>query len=377
MSGSSADGIDACLVKINNSRRNLKVRPLGCKTYKFSQELREKIIQVCEPGCQNLDEVLRLNMALGEYFVQAVFKVARAFGYDMTKIDLIGSHGHTVRHLPDWKKRFGRKVRATFQMGEPSVIASRTGVITVGDFRQGDLARGGLGAPLVPYVHHLLFQDKRVSRLVVNIGGIANVTFLPKRGKGSEILAFDTGPGNMIVDNLAKKLCGMNFDRGGRIASSGKVNFDLLNGLKRNKFFSLKPPKSCGRENFGEEFVGKILSRARGLSMKTEDVIATASELVVWSIFAAYERFVRPRAKLNQVLLCGGGVHNRYFLKGLRWLFDPIEVVNVREVGVDPDFLEAISFAILANQTIQEKPVSFKTTTGVEKPGVLGKICLP
>lgn len=377
MSGSSTDGIDACLVKIDNSGRNLKARPLGCKTYKFSQELREKIIQVCEPGYQNLDEVLRLNMALGEYFARAVFKVGRAFGYDMNEIDLIGSHGHTVRHLPGFKKRFGQKVRASFQIGEPSVIASRTGVITVGDFRQGDLARGGQGAPLVPYVHHLLFRDKRVSRLVVNIGGIANVTFLPKKGKTSKILAFDTGPGNMIVDNLAKKLYRMNFDRDGKIASSGKVNFDLLNRLKRNKFFSLKPPKSCGRENFGEEFVGKILSRARRLSMKPEDIIATASELVVRSIFDAYETFLRPKAKLNQVLLCGGGVHNRCFLKGLRSLFDPVEVVSVREVGVDPDFLEAISFAVLANQTIEEKPVSFKRTTGVEKPGVLGKICLP
>jgi len=377
MSGTSADGIDACLVRIENTKRNLKAEPLGCKTYKFPQELQQKIIQISDPTYQNLDEILRFNMVLGEYFAKAVFSVAKAFGYEINEIDLIGSHGQTVRHLPDWEKKFSREIRATLQIGEPSVIASKTGVITVGDFRTSDMAHEGQGAPLTPYVHYLLFGDKRISRMVVNIGGIANVTVLPKRGKADDIFAFDSGPGNMIVDNLTKKSFNRNFDKHGKIASSGKVNFDLLNRLKKNNYFSKKPPKSCGRENFGEEFVSKILNWAKKLRMKPEDIINTVSELSVWSIFDAYEKFVKPKIKLNQILLCGGGAHNKYFLKRLKLLFHPIKVISVQELGVDPDFLEAISFAILANQTIEGKPVSFKKTTGAKKSGVLGKICLP
>jgi anhydro-N-acetylmuramic acid kinase len=377
MSGTSADGIDACLVKINNAGKNLRVKTLGCKTFKFSPELQQRIIQISDPAYQNLDEVIRLNMVLGDYFAQAVFSAAKACGYEISEIDLIGSHGQTVRHLPECKKTLGKKVRATFQIGEPSVIASKTGIITVGDFRQGDMARGGEGAPLTPYIHHLLFGDKRISRMVVNIGGIANVTVLPKQGKVDHIFAFDTGPGNMIVDNLTKKLFNRNLDKNGKIAISGKVNFDLLNRLKQNKFFVKKPPKSSGRENYGEELVNKILNWAKKLRLKPEDTITTASELSVWSIFDAYKKFVKPKIKLHQVLLSGGGVHNKYFLKSLKLLFCPIKITGVQELGIDPDFLEAISFAILANQTIEGKPVSFKRTTGAKKPGVLGKICLP
>lgn len=377
MSGTSADGIDACLVRVENTKRNLKAKPLGCKTYKFPQELQQKIIQISDPTYQNLDEILRLNMVLGEYFAKAVFSVAKAFGYDINEIDLIGSHGQTVRHLPDWEKKMGRKIRVTLQIGEPAVIASKTGVITVGDFRTSDIVRGGEGAPLTPYVHHLLFVEKRVSRMVINIGGIANVTVLPKQGRTNDIFAFDSGPGNMIVDNLTKKLFNRNFDKGGRIASSGKVNFELLNRSKKDRYFSKKPPKSCGRENFGEEFVNRILNWGRKLKLNPEDIIATASELSVWSIFDAYKKFVKPKIKPNQVLLSGGGVHNKYFLKRLNFLFHPIKVISVQELNVDPDFLEAISFAILANQTIEGKPVSFKKTTGAKKSGVLGKICLP
>ena len=213
--------------------------------------------------------------------------------------------------------------------------------------------------------------------MVINIGGIANVTVLPKQGKADDIFAFDSGPGNMIVDNLTKKIYGKNFDKNGKIASSGKVNFELLNRSKKDRYFSKKPPKSCGRENFGEEFVNRILNWGRKLKLNPEDIIATASELSVWSIFDAYKKFVKPKIKLNQVLLCGGGVHNTYFLKRLKLLFHPIKVISVQKLGVDPDFLEAISFAILANQTIEGKPVSFKKTTGAKKSGVLGKICLP
>jgi anhydro-N-acetylmuramic acid kinase len=377
MSGTSADGIDACLVKIDNTKKNLKVKSIGCKTYKFPKKVQQKIFQISDPSYQNLDEVLRLNMALGEYFAQAVFSVVKALGYKMSEIDLIGSHGQTVRHLPEWKKRLGKKVRTTLQIGEPSVIASKTKVITVGDFRTSDIATGGEGAPLTPYVHFLLFGDKKISRMAVNIGGITNVTVLPKSGKVEDVFAFDSGPGNMIIDNLARKIYKKNFDKDGKIALSGKVNLDLLNKLKKNEYFYKKPPKSCGRENFGEEFVEKILTWRKRLKVSPNDIITSLSEFTVWSILDAYEKFVKPKVKLNQVLLSGGGVHNKYFLKRLKLLFHPIEVMSIQNLDIDPDFLEAIGFAILANQTIEGKPVSFEKTTGAKKPGVLGKICLP
>jgi anhydro-N-acetylmuramic acid kinase len=377
MSGTSADGIDACLVQIDNTKKKLDVRTIGCKTYKFPQGVQQKIIQISDPSYQNLDEVLRLNMALGEYFAQAVFSVVKASGYDMKKIDLIGSHGQTVRHLPEGKKRLGKKVRATLQIGEPAVIASKTKVITVGDFRTSDIALGGEGAPLTPYIHFLLFRDKKNPRMVVNIGGIANLTVLPKSGEVGDIFAFDSGPGNMIVDNLTRKIYKKNFDKDGKIALFGKVNFDLLNKLKKDEYFYKRPPKSCGRENFGEEFVEKIITWAGKSKLNSQDIITTLSEFTVWSIFDAYEKFVKPKVKLNQVLLSGGGVHNKYFLKRLKLQFHPIKVISVKDLGVDPDFLEAISFAILANQTIEGKSASFQKTTGAKKPGVLGKICLP
>ena len=373
MSGTSADGIDACLVEIDNSRPGLRIKEIGFRTQAYPEPLRKKILEVSDPAFQNLDEVLRLNVVVGEYFAEAAFSLLRKLGYKCSQIDLIGSHGQTIRHLPQEVLRFKRRVKATLQIGEPAVIARRTGVITVGDFRTSDMVSAGQGAPLAPLGHFFLFNKKTLSQIILNLGGIANFTILPENCQFKDVRGFDTGPCNVILDALTRRLFGKRFDRNGKIASSGKVDQKLLRKLKGHEYFQKTPPKSTGREDFDETFIGRILDS----DLSKEDVIATASELIVWSIGDAYRRYVRPSQKAKQVIACGGGVHNRYLLWGLSDLFYPVEVITSDSVGYNPDAVESIVFAILANRTINGLPGSLKRVTGSSKDAVLGKICLP
>lgn len=373
ISGTSADGIDACLVEIDSSRPDLKIKELGFETWPYPDPLRKKILQVSDPAFQNLDETIRLNMVVGEYLAEAARSLMSKLDYNSDQIDLISSHGQTIRHLPGAVLRFKKKVKATLQIGELSVIAQRTGVVTVGDFRTSDMARGGEGAPLAPRGHFLLFNKKSFSQIILNLGGIANFTILPKDCKLENVWGFDTGPCNVILDTLTVTLFGKKFDRHGKIASSGRANQNLLKRLKEHKFFGLTPPKSTGREDFDQVFIKKILDSG----LLPEDMIATASELIVWSIWDAYRRYVQPHHDIKQVMVCGGGVHNRHLLKRLRELLCPVEVITSDGVGYDPDAVEAIVFALLANQTINGLPGSVKKVTGSTKDTILGKICLP
>lgn len=373
ISGTSADGIDTCLVEIDHSEPKLKIKELGFKTYPFPEILRKRILQVSDPAFQNLDEVLRLNMAMGEYFAKAALSLIKELGYKANQVDLIGSHGQTIRHLPRQVLRFKQKLKATFQIGEPAVIAQRTGVVTVGDFRTSDMASGGQGAPLAPLGHLLLFSKKNSSQVILNLGGIANFTILPRDCKLKDVWGFDTGPCNVILDTLTRTLFRKRFDRDGKIASSGKVDQDLLRKLKMHKYFRLFPPKSTGREDFDEIFIKRIIQS----KLAPEDLVATASELIVWSIWNAYRRYVEPHYKIEELIISGGGVHNKYLLQRLSELFYPVEPITSAKVGYNPDAVEAIIFALLANQTINEAPGGLKKVTGASKDAILGKICLP
>jgi len=373
LSGTSADGIDACLVEIDHSRPKLKIKELGFKTYPFPEIVRKKILRVSAPAFQNLDEVLRLNMAMGEYFASAALSLIKDAGYDAQQVDLIGSHGQTIRHLPQEVLRLKKKVRATFQMGELSVIAQRTSLVTVGDFRTPDMASGGQGAPLAPLGHFLLFSNKSFSQVILNLGGIANFTILPKNCKLKDVWGFDTGPCNVILDTLARRLFRKKYDRDGKIASSGKVSQNLLKKLKRHKYFRLFPPKSTGREDFDEIFIKRIAES----KLSPQDLVATASELIVWSIWNAYRRYVEPHYKIEELIISGGGVHNKHLLQRLSELFYPVEIITSDKAGYDPDAVEAIVFALLADQTINEAPGGLKKVTGASKDAILGKICLP
>lgn len=373
MSGTSADGIDASLVEIDTSGPHPRIEELGFETRPYPDLLRKKILEASNPAFQNLDEVLRLNMVVGEYFAEAALSMIKKSGYKVDQIDLVGSHGQTVRHLPGEVLRFKKRVRATLQIGEPAVIARRTGIVTVGDFRISDMASGGEGAPLAPLGHFFLFNKRNSSQMILNLGGIANVTVLPANCKFKDVQGFDTGPCNVILDPLTRILFRKRFDPDGKIASSGRVSQELLRNLKRHKYFKMIPPKSTGREDFDEIFIRKILDS----DLSKEDVIATASELIVWSIWDAYRRYVQPNQKIKQLIATGGGVHNKHLLQRLSQLFYPVHVITSDKVGYNPDAVESIVFAILAHRTLNGLPGSLERVTGSAENAVLGKICLP
>jgi len=372
ISGTSADGIDTVLVEIN--KKNLKVKELLFRTFLYPEKLKQQILQLSTVSNPDLDEVCRLNFVLGEYFSDAALRLLKGSKYKIRNVDLIGSHGQTIRHLPKLTEFFGKKIRGTFQIAEPSVIAKKTKVITVADFRPADIAVGGEGAPLVPYPHFLLFADSKKGTAILNIGGIANFSAWSK--KSSKIIAFDTGPGNMLSDFLMKKLFKKDFDRNGGVALSGKVNLALLKWSLEHSYFTRRPPKSSGREEFGENFAGKFLQQAQKLRVSQTDIITTAGELTVQAVFLAYLKFIQPKFKVEKFLLTGGGEKNLYFKKRLNEMLKPVKVKSVNIKGLNPDSLEAVCFALLGYLTILGRPGNLASATG-GKPTILGKICLP
>jgi len=377
LSGTSADGIDAGLLQISHLRGGIKVNQLGFKTFPFSRKIQRELLKIADPSFLNLDEALRMDQALGEVFAEAVISFIKSLKLQSANIDLIGSHGQTIRHLPVLTRSLQREVRASFQIGNPSVIASKTGIITVGDFRSSDIAAGGEGAPLSPLGHFILFEKENTPQAILNLGGIANFTILFGNKKIEDVFGFDTGPANMLIDSLTKRFFERRYDKNGAIALSGKIHPKLLNILKRNPYFDLKPPKSTGREEFGEKFIKGILKYKKRFSINKKDIITTSSELVVWSIWDAYQRYVMPEIRIKRLVISGGGAHNRYFIKRLKQLFYPVEVLTSDKLGYHPDFLESMLFALLADLTISGISGNIPKVTGAKKTAILGKICLP
>jgi anhydro-N-acetylmuramic acid kinase len=329
MSGTSLDGIDVAIVDIRGKR----IETVAFRSTPYPKAVRESLLNVT-----TVAEVSRLNFALGELYAKAIL----AMGHS---VELVGMHGQTIYHEGGTH---------TLQIGEAAVVAERTGVDVISHFREADIAAGGQGAPLVPYVDKLLFGGTKKNRAVVNIGGIANVTLLP------EGIAFDTGPGNMVIDALVSHMTGgkQTFDRNGRIARSGTVNELLLRNLLQHPYFKRKPPKSCGREQFGREFTQMLM--ATGLPMR--DLIATATELTVGIIADAIQA--------DEVIASGGGVHNAFLMERLASL---IPVRSSAEFGIDPDAKEAVAFAVLAYQTARRRPGNLPSATGARHPVILGK----
>lgn len=375
MSGTSADGIDAVVVEITGNGRQTTVREIASAIYSFPRGYKKFLLQNSDPDTARLDDLTRLNVLIAELFAEAAGKIAKSAGKRLSEIDLIGSHGQTVQHLPVAKVIFGRKIRATLQLGDPSVIAKRTGIVTVGNFRMGDIAVGGSGAPLVPLFDFLMLTSKTKNRLVLNIGGIANFTVLPRSCSINQVLAFDTGPGNMVIDALVQRLYHKNFDTRGIIASSGKIVPALLNRLRVHPYLTMKPPKSTGRELFGKEFVKNLLQNSRGIHSR--DIIATVTEFTALSIFESYLRFVLPKISVDEILISGGGTRNPYMMDALRRYFGKMEMKTTDDVQISSDAKEAICFALLANETISGNPGNIPGSTGARKLTALGAICLP
>jgi anhydro-N-acetylmuramic acid kinase len=323
---------------------------------------------------QSAGEICHLNFVIGEVFADAGLRLCKKSGIDINSIDLIGSHGQTIYHNPAGR-RFGKKLlRSTLQIGEPAVIAGRTGRMVIADFRPADIAAGGQGAPLVSYADYILFSDKKKNRIIQNIGGIANLTWLKAAGRLEDVIAFDTGPGNMIIDHIACLISNgkSRYDVDGRIAAKGDVNKPLLKKLMQHKFLKRRPPKTTGREEFGAVFSNIIFHNAAQAGMKAEDILATATAFTAESIISAYKRFLPDLP--DEVILCGGGARNKTLVRMLRDGIYKSKILTTDDFGINADAKEAISFAILAAQTIRGIPNNVPSATGAKKPVVLGKI---
>lgn len=375
MSGTSLDGIDAVLVRVRGNGLMTHFQQLAYAEFPFPAGLRALLLKNSIPGTSCVDEIARLNFLLAELYAGAVAKLARRAGISMRNINLIGSHGQTIQHLPRPKRMFGKTIRATLQIGDPSVLAAITGIPTIGDFRVADMAVGGQGAPLVPYFDWLVFRSKKYHRLLLNIGGIANITVLPKNCAPEDVVAFDTGPGNMVVDSLMHEFYGKPFDNDGKTALSGAVSLDLFGRIVKHPYLRRRPPKSTGREEFGEGFVSDLLRLARGYDRK--DIVATASQFTAFAIYDGYKRFVHKDVMVDEVIVSGGGARNKFFLDELRRYFVGARVRLIDEFGISADAKEALCFAILANESFAGNPGNLPSVTGAERRVILGKICFP
>ncbi|HHT9133597.1 MAG TPA: anhydro-N-acetylmuramic acid kinase [Candidatus Avalokitesvara rifleensis] len=388
MSGTSSDGVSACLVEITGNYLKTQVELRAYETYPYDKRLRETLLGLTNTSQSPIEEVARLNMFLGKLFADAAANVVRKAGVQLREIDLIGSHGHTIIHRPQQDpKSLRRKNRNetcgsdfsfTLQIGEPSVIAHETGITTVADFRMRDVAAGGGGAPLVPYVDYLLFRHPTLSRAVQNIGGIANVTFLP-RGctiNTNDIIAFDTGPGNMIIDHVTRIITNgkHDYDDGGALAEKGEVNEELLSRLMNHPYLTKTLPKSTGREDFGAHFADKLYKEAQSESCNNYSILATVTAFTAKSIAESYQRFIMPRHEVSEVILCGGGSQNHTLVKFLRKFLKKVPVRMIEEFGIPSQAKEPLSFAVLANETICGNPGNIPGATGARERVVLGKV---
>jgi anhydro-N-acetylmuramic acid kinase len=399
MSGTSADGIDVAIIDLGPRKLDL----LAFDMFPYTRPMREAIFRLFDMRTSSADQVSAMNVAVGECFADALVRLAKRHRIPLDSIDLVGSHGQTIWHEPDGRTIGGRRVRSTLQIGEPSVIAQRTGITTVADFRPSDLAAGGQGAPLVPLTDLILLGHPSRTRAIQNIGGIANVTYLPKigtdpvfpGGAGSingvrpyflfdrlnvpersvaKVVAFDTGPGNMIIDRAMQILSGGRkaFDENGQLAARGKPDEAVLAELLRHPYLRRRPPKTTGRELFGRQFTDELCARLQKQGLASADIVATVTAFTARSIADAYRRFLP--GQVDDVVLCGGGARNATLTAMLAGALAPAKVMPMDELGINADAKEAISFAILATTTYLRLPGNVPTATGAKRRVVLGKI---
>jgi anhydro-N-acetylmuramic acid kinase len=380
MSGTSADGINVALIKLVWTRATrprvsgsrLAFKFLAHAEYPYPKPVRQAVLEAMNARHASVADLARLNFLLAELYAEAVLATQRRFHL---KAELIGCHGQTLYHQGDPARFLGRKLAVTWQTGEGAVIAARVGVPVVSDFRPADMAAGGKGAPLVPFLDYLLYRDPKVGRIVQNIGGIANLTAIPAGASSGQVVAFDTGPGNMVMDALTDRLFGQPYDRDGRIAASGAVLESVVTEILRQPFFRRKPPKTAGREEFGREFAQQFVKLC-GRANKA-DVIATATALTARSIAEALRRFVlTPRGHFREFVVSGGGTNNPTLLAMLANELSPLHL-TIRasdEFGLPSAAKEAAAFALMAYETWNRRPSNISSATGAKRPTILGKI---
>jgi len=371
MSGTSLDGVDAALVEIEGEGvEDIRFRLEHWVTVPYDEARREAIHGAILAG--SAEKLCALHADLGEWFAEAVVRVCEEAGVPRDRVAAVGSHGQTVWHRPPTEGRRG----STLQLGDPATLAERTGIDVVSDFRTRDMAAGGQGAPLVPWVDRVLFSLPDRARALQNIGGIGNVTWVPPRGSGESAFAFDTGPGNALIDAAVEIATGgrLTFDRDGRLAAQGRVDEALLEELLGHPYFAAEPPRSTGREEFGRPFVERLVAAtAPEGDQDWLDLVATLTELTARSIADSYTRWILPRG-VDQVVVTGGGARNPTLVRRIRTLLDPLEVSGGEVLGLDPECKEAVAFAVLAWANLRGIPANVPAATGAAGPRVLGSL---
>jgi anhydro-N-acetylmuramic acid kinase len=377
MSGTSADGIDVALAQISGAPPRLAAKFQAHYHAPLPAKLRDAILRVANGEPTTTGELSALNFELGEEFARAALAAGQRWRVPIGKIDLIGSHGQTIFH--QGKAAAARGLRApasTLQIGEPSVIAARTGVATIGDFRPADMAAGGQGAPLVPFVDFLLYRDERRGRVALNIGGIANVSVIPAGARPEDVIAFDTGPGNMIIDALTEWATRgrARYDRDARIARTGEAIPQLLEELLRDPYLREHPPKTAGREQFGRAFAERLIAWAKKRRARADDVLCTATIFTSLSIADAFRRFIFPRSRVHDLIVAGGGARNPLLMAQLAAALPGLEIAPANAWGVPAEAKEAFAFAVLAYEAFHGRPNNLPSATGATRAAVMGKL---
>ncbi|KXY78169.1 anhydro-N-acetylmuramic acid kinase [Bacillus anthracis] len=374
MSGTSLDGIDVALVRIEGSGVDSKVKLIHFTTVPFRNDIKSEIQQALSIENSNVQLICSLNFKLGLCFANAVKEVCKEANFSLEQLDLIGSHGQTIYHQP---KPEGNMISSTLQIGEPAVIAYETNTTVISNFRTMDMAAGGQGAPLVPYSEVILYRDPSKNRLLQNIGGIGNVTVIPSQKSDQNVVAFDTGPGNMIIDEVCQRLFQLPYDQNGEIAEQGEVIDEILTYCMNHPFLKMNPPKSTGREQFGEEFVSQLLKRYEKHSK--ENIVTTVTMFTASSIVHHYKEFILPYYEIDEVILGGGGSYNDTLVEMIRCGLkeEKCTIFIQEDIGYSSEAKEAIAFAILANETYHHNPSNVPSATGAKKSVVLGNTTFP
>ncbi|WP_221565381.1 anhydro-N-acetylmuramic acid kinase [Alkalihalobacillus sp. TS-13] len=372
MSGTSLDGIDAALVEMTGFGSRTKVRLIDFESTPYSVEERRQLIALCDPATSTVEKICKMNIILGDRFAEAALAVIKKAGLTPDAISFISSHGQTIYHWPE--------EHATLQISELANIAAKTGILTVGDFRPSDMAYQGQGAPLVPFVDALLFSHATENRVLLNIGGISNLTVVPaETSSAKEIGAFDVGPGNVLIDGAVRQLTAnqQTYDLDGKIACKGNVHYDLLMTLlQEDGFLAVKPPKSTGRELYTEQRLATILKKAEDLSLSIEDTVATITAYTVEMISQSLELYVHKEQKIHELIVSGGGAHNQAIMAGLRQALS-YKVSKMDDIAFAGDAKEAIAFTILGNQFLHGETNNLPSATGASRNVLMGKLVLP
>ena len=372
MSGTSLDGVDVVLCDITGKDEDTQIKQLNFKTYEIPEYLRDKIRKCCSRELVPVELICSLNFELGQLFAESVKKLCEESSVNLDDLAFIASHGQTIFHIP---KAFSDYIPSTLQIGEAAIIANECRTTVISNFRVMDMAVGGEGAPLVPYSEYLLYADENQAVALQNIGGIGNVTFLPKKGDFTKVIAFDTGPGNMMIDAAVQKLYGEKFDKNGEYACKGKLIPLLAEELKNHPYFALDIPKTTGRELFGEHYTYALLEKYQDYNKN--DIIFTLTWFTAYSIAYHYKKYFIHQYNLNKCIIAGGGAYNKCLINLIKKELPEIKILIQEDLGYSSEAKEAIAFVILGNQTYHMRPSNVPSATGARKSVILGQVTYP